>query len=248
MKFISFIIVIAFTLYISQNVYGQEKGEVNYHKYKNEIGIDFQHLFGTFYSSPAIGTSLIYKRRAPETGLIAVNEKKAYRFQLSLGGQAELGERKVDTLINTLFDLFDGDDRNYLSVGFAVGMEKQINRNRFQYSYGLDLGYRYLDERVISWLYTSSGISGKTRYIRRVIHTTSHGPTLVPFFGFKFFIVPEISLSLESGIPVTMSFISRSNTEQDLPDEEIETVKKESLKEIDFYFDFLRTLNVSYYF
>ena len=233
--------VIFVFVFISLKAFSQEE-EIQFHKYKNEIAIDIQNLFE---GTP--GTALTYKKRKPETGLIAVNEKTAYRFQLTLGGNQDIGDHQFDSL-NTNLISFNDLNNDFLSLGTSVGIERQINRKRLQYFYGLDAGYTYSTSTSDRYVRIISGISGKIRDIRETIGTKSHGPSLSLFFGFKYFIVPEFSLSLESGLLNSFRFINKHETEIDLGTSESVTVRKESYKELTFVFDYLRMLNLSYYF
>ena len=226
----------------SMNLFGQGE-EINYHAYKNEIGIDIQNIL----SSGVVGATLVFKHRKPETGLIALNEKTAYRFRLSLNGDIPIGQNKIDTFLGGVLNFFNREYDNF-NAGFSIGIEKQINRKRLQYCYGLDLGYAYNDFQNMRYYRITSTQSGKSEDIRRTESQRYHGPTITPFFGFKFFIIPEISLSIESGLVTYFNFIRVQVTEQVLPNQDIETVEKSSFKELGFNFDYLRTLNLSYYF
>lgn len=223
------------------SLFGQDQ-EINYLKYKKEIGIDFQSIF-----NGSLGTSLVFKVRKPETGLIAVNEKTAYRFKITLNGNVPIGDKQIDTLGNSLINFLD-TDLNRFSAGFAVGLERQINRKRLQYSYGLDLGYDYYTNKYVRYYRTTSSLSGKTVDYQNVEALTSHGPSLTPFFGFKYFILPEISVSMETGLFMNFTFNKVHETEQVIPGQEVETTQKYTYNEMNFYFDYLRALNLSYYF
>ena len=239
-KRLTYPVIFVFVL-ISLKAFSQEE-EIQFHKYKNEIAIDIQNLFE---GTP--GTALTYKKRKPETGLIAVNEKTAYRFQLTLGGNQDIGDHQFDSL-NTNLISFNDLNNDFLSLGTAVGIERQINRKQLQYFYGLDAGYTYSTNTTDRYIRFVSPVSGKIQDIRETINSKSHGPALSLFFGFKYFIVPEISLSVESGLLNSFRFIHRDETEVDLSTNESYIVREETYKELSFIFDYLRMLNVSYYF
>jgi len=225
------------------SVFGQDE-EINYHKYKKEIGIDFQSILS---GGGSLGTALILKIRKPDKGLISVNEKTAYRFRLILNGDIPIEQVNYDLYPgNPLF--FVNNEYNAFNGGFSVGLERQINRKRLQYSYGLDLGYLYSDRQYVNYRRISSIQSGKTEDIRNVETYKIHTPSLTPFFGFKYFILPEISVSVESGLSFYYNLINSQVTEQILPDQEVETILMSKGNEVGFDFDYLRALNLSYYF
>jgi hypothetical protein len=55
-------------------------------------------------------------------------------------------------------------------------------------------------------------------------------------------------VSIESGVSFYFNLINSHETEQILPDQEVETILMAKGNEVGFNFDYLRALNLSYYF
>jgi hypothetical protein len=243
-----FIFLTIFFAVVASSLSAQEVEKINYHQYKNEIGIDMQHIFGTFFNgTPGLGARLIYKHRKPATGLIAVNEKTAYRIQLGIVGALDLGDRQFDTLESGFFAL-NVDGRDNLYCFGAVGIERQMQRGRLQYFLGGDLGYAYRLSEFNDYFRIISLPSGKTEDFVEVERTVTHGPMLIGFFGFKYFILPEISLSLETGFQIAYEFNQLHQWEKNLSNGEVGGVQKGKYNTLRLELDYLRALNLSYYF
>jgi hypothetical protein len=168
------------------SVFGQ-KAEINYAQYKKEIGIDFQSILS---GGGSLGTALILKIRKPDKGLISVNEKTAYRFRLILNGDIPIEQVYYNQYSGSQI-FFINNEYNVFNAGFSVGLERQINRKRLQYSYGLDLGYLYSDRQYVNYYRISSIQSGKTEDIRNVETYKIHTPSLTPFLDSSILSFPK---------------------------------------------------------
>lgn len=233
----SIIIIILFSFFSSFAQNEEKKQQYNIHK--NEVGIDFQNLF-----SGVLGASVIYKKRIGEKKFISLDEKKALR--ISLGGRGELPlTDRLDVLNDTLSPLNFTD---LLREGFQfhclVGLEWQKQRNRVQYFYGLETGFRYFKyKRLVGWSWNS--ISG---YTFRFNDEVNQSIPLIGFFGVKYFLSKEFSISIETNLQVNYQHekIDRTliNRQNGTEFESKDIIRKE----INFNLDYLSSLNFSYYF
>lgn len=252
MKFHAFTILVI-SLCFSVSLFGQEEKKtekektVIYNQFKNEIGIDFQGLFNRSYlGNSVIGTNFIYKRRIGEKKFVSVNEKKVLRFQIGGSGDIPistdtLDNRKNGTPILNQFTLED----SYFSLRTTIGLEWQRQFKKFQLFYGFDSGVTYTKDTGIS---SASYSSGNLVSYREGINQNI-GVPLNGFIGFKYFFNPRISISLESYMSTSINFAKITSTiHYTDPDQDARLLISGKRNDINFGFDYLRYLNLSYYF
>lgn len=219
-----------------------------YNQHKNEIAIDFQSLLHKVGSDAILvsGTNLIYKRRFGEKRFVSVNEKKALRFQL--GGNVDV-PISTDTVLNQggfPVTSFFNNNNSYTRLTTSIGIEwqKQIEP-RLQLFYGVDLGGSYQRSKgVQSLTYISGTLTSYTEGISNSIGIPVNG-----FMGIKVFIHPRFSASIESSVLLGINF-EENTSNRHYFDNFSPTELLRSDKRSEFYFgmDYLRYLNLSYYF
>ncbi|HMR42346.1 MAG TPA: hypothetical protein PKC40_00865 [Saprospiraceae bacterium] len=249
MNYVKTILAFAFIFAILSGLSAQEntKEEPVYNQFKNEIGIDFQNLF----SFNTLGSSLVFKKRIGEKRFISLNEKRVLRFQTGFFVDNSLA---IDTASNNYSYFMNryaaGDafkDKN-INSRILVGMEWQKQKGRWQFFYGFDIGVGYsIADRITGYYYQYSG----NVIINEGFITSKEESLNFPtygFFGLKYFFTPRVSLSVESAISAGFSKIKSNETRHS----SIEKTSEETflIKElrINSNFDYLRFLNLSYYF
>lgn len=220
-------------------IWSQSNDETRYNEYKTEVGINIRDIF-----SGRLGTGVIYKKRFKFGNLVARNEKTALRVQFGGSGQIELNEREKflsDSISPLLFsDIFNKGINLYC----LVGVEWQKQKNRFQYFYGIDIGYRISrTERLVGWSYRSD-----RGYTFRVNEDNRNSIPLIGFAGIKYFISPRIALAIDSGLEVNYEFGNTDVTLINNSDGTEMTFKDLEIQNINFGFKYLNMLNLSYYF
>lgn len=226
-------------IFVPSFLWAQTKEDPVYNAHKSEVGINARNIF-----SGAIGTGIIFKKRFKFGDLVARNEKTAFRIQLGGSGQIQLNEREQalgDTISPLLFrDIFN---RGY-SVFGLVGVEWQKQKNRFQYFYGLDVGYRLSKtERLAGWTYSS-----RDGYTFRVNDEHRSAIPLIGFAGIKYFITPRIAIAMDSGFEINYEFGKTDITLINNSDGSEITIKDFDIQNINYAFRYLNMLNLSYFF
>lgn len=220
---------------------------VIYNQHKNEIAIDFQNLLHKIGNNVVAfaGTNLIYKKRFGEKRFVSVNEKKALRFQL--GGYVDT-PISSDTISNQLefpassyFNIKD----SYTNLTTSIGIEWQKQyEERLQLFYGFDIGASYYRSSGIQSYTISSSSSTFTEGLSKDVRFPVYG-----FLGFKVFLHPRFSVSIESSINAGIGFEKNTLTRHDANAVEQKLLlRSDKRTEFIFNIDYLRYLNLSYYF
>ena len=238
--------IILLTFFISSfiNVNGQEKQidikTKQFNQHKHEIGIDIQNLFSRYNS---LGSSIVYKRRLGEKKFISLNDKKALRFIVGGSGEIPLNRDRLnyDSLSTT--DIRDLE-RSTLQLYGLIGIEWQHQKSRVQYFYGIETGFKYSQkEEASSFVYTNVSIIKFGYY-----NTTSYSIPINTFGGIKFFFSQEFSLSIESTFSLSYQMERVDRTVYDVVANVAADTKGAKRNEINYNFDYLSSLNFSYYF
>lgn len=217
----------------------ESKSVVQFNQYENEIAIDMQNIFrGT------LGTSIIYKKRIGERKFVSANERKVVRFSVGGSGEISLSDELnfISDSISPLnfTDLF----RNGYQFHGLVGFEWQKQVNRIQYFYGFETGFEYSKYNQLNgWSWNSN--EGYTHHFNdeRIMSIP-----LIGLGGIKFFISKFFSVSLESNFKINYQaekLIRKLQTPRTSYEYTSEPIKR---KEINFNFDYLSALSLSYYF
>lgn len=238
-------------LLISNLVIGQKEEEklpksndTQWNIYKNEIGLDIQ-LLDRNLRLATIGTNLIFKKHIGEKKFISKDEKKALRIQF--GGYADYPVGKQDSL-----DRYAGlanvnfNEGKSLNIRALIGIEWQKQIKRLQLFYGFDTGVNYsenVNPYSITWISSTGEVIGYS--------TNEESELRVPlyiFMGVKYFIHPRVSLSLESTVNVGIGWSKYNRINYDNQFNETNVTAEAKRQEINLRTDYLRYLNVSFYF
>jgi hypothetical protein len=171
-----------------------QKSEIRWNEFKNEIALDCKFLNKNLNLN-SIGSNLIYKKRFGEKKFIAVNEKKSWRFQI--GGFADYPVISKDTFnFNNLSPRFI-DNEKIINVRLLAGIEWQRQMGRFQLYYGLDTGLSLYkeDDPINIYRYYSNGDVDYEGFER-----TDIGVPFIGFMGLKYFFHPRFSVAIESSM------------------------------------------------
>ena len=223
---------------------------------KSEIGIDFHNFF-----RGALGTSLVYKRRFGEKNFVSTNEKKAFRFRVGGSGSLPIAYEESETgRFDTLSTTFPNstilqnnlfEDEKSISVFLLTGIEWQRQKDRFQYYFGFEMGFWHtkISETNRYRFIVNSNIEGSTYELieKRRFDNQENSILLNGLAGFKFFINPRFSLSIESSIETSFRMSNYNTIFEDIQNETEEVVQTKR-KRLFYSFDYLNALFVSYYF
>lgn len=219
----------------------EKKEEIQYNSKKTEIGIDFQSIFRDI----PLGLSLVVKRRIGEKKFISKNEKKALRLKLRTSGFMPIASEYKDSIRFLPEEDRKNDSQNFIFL--STGIEWQKQRNRIQYFYGFDVSISAQNEKVYRYA-TGAGVNINFIYYdetKRNFYTTRFNG----LGGVKFFLSPEFSISLDTSFGF---YFRRTDFETYRNTIDSTDPPKFILSSIDYTFgygwDYLNTLNLSYYF
>jgi len=241
MNHVKTILAFAFIFAILSGLSAQEntKEEPVYNQFKNEIGIDFQGIF-----SSSLGSSLVFKKHT--------KENRALRLQTSFRVDNTL---KIDTTLYFSPSIPSSPGTNFrdiepksITIQPLIGLEWQRNMGRWQLFYGFDtgIGFQYSQLFSRSFSRTENGV-----LIDRGFVSSQKRDFTIPaigFWGFKYFINSRISISAESSVFLGYSFSKFIETENSSLNKTERDIAKQNESKLMAYFDYLRFLNLSYYF
>ncbi len=219
------------------------KKEVQWNKLKREFALDIRNL--NFSGNIGdVGTNLIFKKYFGEKKYIAINERKAMRFQIS--GSAEYPISKSDTIGQYDFGNIGSFTQKNINIGILVGIEWQTQMKRLQLYYGFDSGIAFnkrLDPYYNRIYFTNGSFYG---FVSKDELNLS-----VPIFGFvglKYSLHPRVSLSIESSIFTGVSWSTIEINEFVIDNMESSLVSKGKSLDLLFGTRYLRLLNCSFHF
>jgi hypothetical protein len=204
-------IVLVLAVLCSGNLFSQDRkmgaplSEVR--KNKNQLDLDVKNIFNGLS-----GATLIYKRTYQIGDLVDVNSIRLLRFSARINNDIVLKDTYLTNTSPYLTYLNSSGVRdNSLSMGLAIGVERQKASKNFVYYYGIDAGV-YFDKSNFYYTrsYTVTGLL-ITSYTISQATTQRIEAGLSPLFGLKYYFTDRISIGIETGI--TVSFFSQSARE-----------------------------------
>lgn len=217
-----------------------QKSEIRWNEYKNEIALDCKFL-NKDLNLNSIGSNLIYKKRFGEKKFIAVNEKKAWRFQI--GGFADYPISSKDSFYITLSSKVINDNK-IINVRLLAGIEWQRQMGRFQLYYGMDTGLSIFNEdNPVSFYRTNS--AGDIYY--EGFEKLDVGVPFIGFMGLKYFFHPRFSVALESSMSLGVFYSKYTTIGYDVSRDESYRFENINSTNITFGTSYLRFINAAFH-
>ena len=186
--------------------HAQEEQVVEKQAYTRQIGVDF----ASFLRGEQ-GLSLLYKQAIPGNAGIF----KQHQTALRIGGG--FYNENVGNIILTGFRADTVITREYSGKSkvqfLRIGVENQINRKKWRFHYGADLGFRYNTtngkHQTLERFSSQTLITDETKSNRRA-RTVD-----VSFLaGISYFIIPRLSIGIEANISSAREFSTTTSTDR----------------------------------
>ncbi len=225
----------AFCLFLLiNNTWSQENQPTSTTRFPNQIGLDFAP-----FVRGQQGLGLIYKHKI---GRVKV---KKWQKQSALRAVAGFYKDPIDPYNfpyhrgDTTFVHDGGGDANRYFI--SVGMERQLDRKKFRFYFGGDIGYR--GSTYKSTTYINATVNNTTfLYDSYGGDVISNAPIVSAFVGCNYFILPRLSVGVEAQIAFSIDF----STSKIIRDGQAGTPYKSTVFE--GANDLLRFLYLSYHF
>jgi len=218
-----------------------QKSEIRWNEYKNEIALDCKFL-NKDLNLNSIGSNLIYKKRFGEKKFIAVNEKKAWRFQI--GGFADYPVSSKDSFYYSNQGPRFIDNEKIINVRLLAGIEWQKQMGRFQLYYGLDTGLS-LDKRIDPVDRYTIFSNGDIYY--EGFERLDVGVPFIGFMGLKYFFHPRFSVAIESSLSLGVFYSKYTTIGYDVSLDESYRFENINSTNITFGSSYLRFINAAFH-
>ncbi len=183
-------IIVTAAFFIFSNGFSQVKSDsVKTNPYKWEVGIDF---FSLLTSGNSDGVNLIVKKNYQKDN----NKEGAYRLQFSVSSNIYTNQqRSVGSVINSQSD----GNSNFYSL--SLGKEWQVRYGNFLFYYGADAGFGIARSRRKTPNISQIDTDGNTAIVSYTESVSrSYSSSVTGFLGAKFFIIPRLSLAIETSL------------------------------------------------
>ncbi len=225
-----------------------EISEVRKNKYQIELG--FSSIRSIYTNTSA--ANIMLKKRFRTGELIEVNSVKFLRAYFSIDSHISFDKDPNRSEVIAERDYVEYFATNNSQVNIGFGIEKQIQQRRFVHYYGCDMlvGHSLTDYDIRYYL--GSGSSYVVYQSTDDVQINKQFEVgLIPFIGMKFYITPQFSVGLESGVFLNYFHTSITQIDYEIEDgillsnEEQAPIKYDGLA-----FDFLgmRFFTVGYSF
>jgi hypothetical protein len=214
-----------------------------YTKLKRELSWD---LKGFYYAAPTV--TLTYRQQLAKkrkhtfsNNAIRIHATSYFGFPFS-----EITDIDV-TLPNTVNNFASEPiDQHYSAINLFAGIEKQHFLRRIVFYHGLEMGGGY--SRFTSKYFSATSPFGEQANEQ---HVAERKIFLSCFAGLKFFIVPQISVSIECNVYGGINFQQHKIDYFEFDSSGSNAVHTTSMRDVQHYFlksNRLRTLNVGFHF
>ena len=221
----------------------KDSTKFNNRKYKYELGVDMQGIFG---GNP--GTGLIWKIRDDHSKLVPVSYSKYWRFQVFTSSNTTTNHSLNFQSSNVLYN-YDQPTNANAYIGLSVGRERNNFYDRFNFFYGFDAGvigsYYQTTYNVYSYHYDNAGTLLSSGFAPFSQTDRGLGVSGYVFIGVKYHFSERISISFESAFFASY-MVHRLKATANFFDEDV--TSNTSYSTFGHALDYLRSLSINYHF
>ena len=209
-----FLLTILVTICPAYTQEGNKQSLDSKNTFKNELNInlldfDFSRGFSSFR-----GSNILYKRKISPGKFVVKETMQVLRFMLNIGVQSFQEDEPYLELLREIDNLVSNVSRSSTpisrtSLGLSIGYERQKSKKNIITYWGGDLAVGYLKTRDNNFTF----FNGEFRITNfpvdvNDINLEILGLSMRPFFGLKYFITNQLSISFEPTFNISYSFRS----------------------------------------